>query len=371
MHTLTCFPNGNADCCRMDLSGGQKLLFDYAAFGDPNDSTDRRIDLPRELRADLKAAKRSDYDVVAFSHLDDDHIHGASEFFYLGHSQKYQSEGRITIKTLWVPAAVIIEDGCEDEAKIIQAEARYRLKQGRGVRVFSRPDKLSDWLKKQNLTLAERQHLITDAGQLIPGYSLASQGVEFFVHSPFGSRLDDGTLVDRNTDCLVLHVTFMVDNVTTKLILSADVDHVAISEIVQVTKYKKREQRLEWDVFKLPHHCSYKSIGPDKGKEKTKPVPEVEWLFEEQGQNGAIIVSTSKPIPSSDEDCQPPHRQAANYHKEHTSDRNGQFLVTMEHPSTRSPEPLVIEIGATKAKVKKRYRGGAATVVSAPAHRVG
>jgi hypothetical protein len=371
MHKLTFFPIGNADCCRIDLSGGQKLLFDYAAMRCEDDSTDRRIDLPRELRADLKASNRNDFDVVGFTHLDDDHIHGASEFFTLDHSQKYQGEGRIAIKTLWVPAAVIIEDGCEDEAKIIQAEARYRLKHGKGIRVFSRPDKLADWLKTQNLSLADRQHLITDAGRLIPDYNLTVQGVEFFVHSPFGSRLEDGTLVDRNVDSLVLHATFDVNGATTKLILSSDVDHTALSEIVKVTRFKKRDERLEWDVFKLPRHCSYKSVGPEKGKDKTEPVDDVEWLFEIQAQNAAIIVSTSKPIPSNDDDDQPPHRQAANYHKEHTADRNGQFVVTMEHPSMRSPEPLVIEIGSTKAKVKRRYPGGAAAAVSAAAPRVG
>ena len=172
MHKLTFFPIGNADCCRIDLSGGQKLLFDYAAMRCENDSTDRRIDLPRELRADLKAANRNHFEVVAFTHLDDDHIHGASESFRLDHAEKYRGEGRIVIETLWVPAAVIIEDGCEDEARIIQAEARYRLKQGKGIRVFSRPDKLTEWLRQQNLSLADRQHLITDAGLLIPGYSL-------------------------------------------------------------------------------------------------------------------------------------------------------------------------------------------------------
>jgi hypothetical protein len=371
MHKLTFFPLGNADCCRLDLNGGKKLLFDYAAKRDESDSTDRRIDLPHELRADLKRSNRSDYDVVAFSHLDDDHIHGASDFLWLEHHKKFQGADRVVMNTMWVPAAVIIEDGCEDEARIIQAEARHRLKLGTGIRVFSRPDQLSDWLKKQNLTLAERQHLITDAGQIVPGFSLSSEGVEFFVHSPFGSRLDDGTLVDRNTDSLVLQATFIVDGVRTKLILSADVDHVALTEIVRVTKYKKRPERLEWDVFKLPHHCSYKSLGPDKGKDKTKPVPEVEWLFEEQGQDAAMVVSTSKPIPANDDDDQPPHRQAANYHKGHTAERNGQFIVTMEHPSMRSPEPLIIEIGVTKAKVKKRYSGGAAAALGAPAPRVG
>jgi hypothetical protein len=112
-------------------------------------------------------------------------ISGSSDFFYLEHAAKYQTSGRIKIRELWVPAAAIIEEGCEDEDRIIRAEARYRLKMGKGIRVFSRPDKLKEWFENEGLTLESRAHLITDAGQLIPGFSLASDQVEFFVHSPF------------------------------------------------------------------------------------------------------------------------------------------------------------------------------------------
>jgi hypothetical protein len=56
--------------------------------------------------------------VVAFTHLDKDHIGGASDFFYLEHATKYQDKNRIEIKTLWVPAAAIVEEGTEDEARI-------------------------------------------------------------------------------------------------------------------------------------------------------------------------------------------------------------------------------------------------------------
>lgn len=375
MHKLTFFPLGNADCCRINLASGERMLFDYAAVRDPDDENDKRIDLPAELREELESAKRDGFEVVVFTHLDNDHICGASEFFYLEHEKKFQGKvdgkSRVKIHTLWVPAAVIIEEGCEDEAKILQKEARHRLREGKGILVFSRPDKLEGWLKKQGLTVEQRASCIIDAGKTVPGFTQNDQGVEFFVHSPFGSRLDDGTVVDRNTDSIVVQAAFLADGKVTKVVLGSDVDHVALTEIVNVTKKKKREARLEWDVFKLPHHCSYKSLGPENGKEKTKPVCNVKWLFEDQAQTGSTIVSTSKPIPSNDEDDQPPHRQAANYHKDIAKERSGEFIVTMEHPKESAPEPLEIEIGGSKAKVKKRYWGGAVSVVSHAAPRAG
>src|SRR5262245_2476638 len=137
MPKLTYFPLGNADCCLIDLQNGKKVLFDYAATRDPFDKTDKRIDLPKKLRDDMAAAKKDEYDVTAFTHLDNDHTCRADEFFYLKHSEKFQSNDRIKIKVLWVPAAVITEsrNDLEPGAKAIQAEARYRLKRGYGIRV--------------------------------------------------------------------------------------------------------------------------------------------------------------------------------------------------------------------------------------------
>jgi len=371
MHKVTFFPLGNADCCRIDLSGGRKLLFDYAATKDLNDKKDLRIDLPKALREDLVAAKRDSFDVVAFTHLDDDHICGSSDFFYLEHATKYQDGKRIKITELWVPAAAIVEEGCDDEARIIRAEARHRLKEGKGIRVFSRPDLLKDWLSEQGLSLENRKHLITDAGEIIPGFTLAGDGVEFFVHSPFASRLDDGNVVDRNTDALAVQATFFADGNITKLLLLSDLDHVALTDIVKITKNRKRESRLEWDLSKLPHHCSYTALGPEKGKEKTKPVDEVAWLFETQAQSKAIAVATCKPIPSNDDDNQPPHRQAAKYYQDTAGERNGEFIVTMEHPKVSAPEEVTVEIGSSKARVKRVYAGAASILVSQRAPRAG
>lgn len=371
MHKLTFFPLGNADCCRIDLANGRKILFDYAAMRDPEDENDRRIDLPAALREDLDDADRDDYDVVAFTHLDMDHIKGAPDFFWLEHAEKYQGEDRIKIRELWVPAAVITERGPDDkDAKVIQAEARHRLEQGQGIRVFSRPERLKDWLEERGLTLEDRKHLITDAGNTIPDFTLEADEVEFFVHSPFAVRQDENTVEDRNTDSLALHATFVQHGRETKVLFTSDINHEVIADIVRVTRQKGNEDRLEWDVVGLPHHCSYLSLGPEKGKDKTEPVPEVEWLYEEQGRRGGILVSTSWEVPSEDTD-QPPHRQAAAYYEEQTDALGGEFKVTMEHPKASAPEPLVIKIDGSGAAVEKRIAGGAAAIVSRPAPRAG
>ena len=376
MHKLNFFPLGNADCCRIDLHGGQKVLFDCAATRDPDDPDDKRCDLHQELRDDLNAVGRDYFDVVAFTHLDRDHFARSTEFFYLEHAKKYQGNDRIKMNVMWVPAAVITEDAPDDdEARVLQKEARHRFKQGAGIRVFSRPERLRKWCKQNGIKLEDRLGLITDAGQVVPNFSIEEHGVEFFVHSPFAVRQDANTIEDRNGDAIVVQATFKVGGVETKALLMADADHETLTDIVTVTKSKGNEARLEWDVAKLPHHCSYLSLGPDKGADETVPVDDVAWLYGEQGRDGAIIVSTSKPIPAKgskeDKDVQPPHRQAANYYRSVLETSDGKFVVTMEHAKESAPEPVVIEIGSRGPTLKLAATTAVYIATSRPAPRAG
>ncbi|MFC3832845.1 MULTISPECIES: hypothetical protein [Deinococcus] len=348
MTKITFHPLGNADCARIDLDNGRKLLIDYADTHCTG-SGDKYIDLPTALRADLQQAKRKHYDVVAFSHLDLDHCQGAGEFFFFQHSNARQASDRIVMTQMWVPAAVITEsrnDLCDD-AKLVQAEARYRLREGRDILVFSQPDCLDEWLRNQDIDPSTRDHLIVTAGTLVPGFTLARDNVEFFVHSPFASHLNDrGSTVVRNDDAIAFQATFQHSGRVTRVMFTADIAYEVLGNIVQVTELKGNTDRLKWDVFKLPHHSSWKSIGPEKGKDKTQPTPEIERLYGTYGERFGMIVSTSDPIPTVDTD-QPPHRQAAAYYREKARDLHGEYIVTMEHPSLSTPTPLVVEISGT------------------------
>jgi proteasome lid subunit RPN8/RPN11 len=296
---ITAFPLGNADSVRIDLADGRKVLIDFGNQGNPDDPADLRCDLAAEIRTDLRKLKRDNLNVVCFTHLDADHCDGASDFFHLRHADKYQGEGRIKIDELWVPSAAITEDGLDDCARVIRQEARYRLKEGKGIRVFSRPDLLKEWASKNNVNLEARSHLIVDAGKLVPGFSKdGPEKAEFFVHCPFAWRTNENELVERNQDSIVFQVTFKEDGVESYALFASDVDYETLSLIVQTSKTHRNEHRLLWDFMKLPHHCSYTALGPDRGTEETKAVPDVKWLFETQGNRGAYIVSTSKPIPA-------------------------------------------------------------------------
>lgn len=348
---MTFYPLGNADTTLIRLANDKLVLFDFANMRDQNDPTDKRIDLPDALNEALDEADQTSFRVVTFTHLDRDHVLGASDYFWFEHATSYQGAGRVKIDELWVPAAAITESGIDDDARVIRQEARHRLKSGKGIKVFSRPEKLESFLTANGLSIADRRSCIVDAGRVVPGFDKnREEGAEFFVHSPFAWRTDEG-LEDRNSDSIVVQATFKEGSRETYALLGADIDHEILSQIVQTTKRHKNEHRLHWDVLKLFHHCSYKSLGPEKGVDITEPVEDVRWLFEELARKNEIIVSPSRPIPekgtAEDKDVQPPHRQAANYYKKIIQDSNGKFVVTMEEPSVFRPKPIRLQITAT------------------------
>ena len=363
------YPVGNGDCSQIILANKKRLLFDYCHRRKAEDKDDPRIDLHKALSDELTAVKRDGFDVVALTHLDDDHIANSTEFFFLEHAKKYQSAARKQIRELWVPAAAILEKGLTGEAAVWRSEARHRLKEGKGIRVFSKPSKLADWLKSEGLSLEERRHLVTDAGQLVPGFALKGDGVEFFVHSPFAKHADGGTVL-RNESALIFQATFEVSARETRYLMVGDSSWEILEEIVHITCARGRDKRLQWDLYNVPHHCSYRALGPEKGKDRTEPVANVKWLLN-QCQQGAIAVSSSDPIPGEDT-ADPPHRQAAaTYRKAIADNRGRKFAVTMEHLSTRQPKVLEIDIGSRGVTLMQAGAVGVSAVTSSRAPRAG
>jgi hypothetical protein len=362
------YPLGNADCCLMHLNNEMMFVFDYADMHDPEDRADKRLPLAKHFKEDIGWPKRKYVDVLAFTHGDNDHVKQASELFWLNHAVKYQGEDRVKFKQMWVPAALIVEEGSEDDTRVIRAEARHRFINKEGILVFARPEHLKDWLESQGKNLADYQDLIVDAGKLIPGYTLEAQGVEFFVHSPFAKRVDDGVL-DRNDNCLVMQATLKMGNRLTRFLITADSTWDCWEDMVNATRRHGNNQRLAWDIFKIPHHCSYLSMSEEKGDRITKPIAQFEWLLE-QGAQRATMISSSWPIPSTTED-QPPHVETYRRYKETAESLDADLIVTMEHPSESSPHRAVITIDENGPTLKRTITSASIAVTSTRSPRVG
>lgn len=136
MSKITFFPIGNADSTLIELADGRLILKDFCNYESAGDEN-RRVRLDEELRTCLREARRDSPAIVAFSHADDDHTHGAEEFFWFDHAATYQGDGRVRMPELWVPACFILESGLSGSARIIRQEARHRFRKAvrnQGVR---------------------------------------------------------------------------------------------------------------------------------------------------------------------------------------------------------------------------------------------
>lgn len=381
IHQVIFYPVGNGDTTQIVLAKGRRVLFDFCHRDKAEDADTPEIDLKARLKEDLKAAQRDYFDVVAFTHADFDHIQGSTEFFELQHAKKYQGDGRIKIRELWVPAAMLLEDADNDhqteEYVLLRQEARHRLLEGKDILVFSKPQALADWLepllKARGESASARDHLFIDAGMIVPGFTQAKDGVEFFCHSPFIKHCDDGDII-RNSAALVFNVRFNAYGSTYDYLEIGDAEYGDLEDIVSTTRYHKNEDRLAWDLFNIPHHCSYRALNEDKGKDETVPAPLVKDLLL-MGKSDAYIVSCSKPTPDvkdSYEQVQPPHIQARKAYERYLKEVGGRkFLVTMEEPNANKPEPIIFEIGSGGVTWKRSATIGAPAILASSPPRAG
>ncbi|MGB0398942.1 hypothetical protein, partial [Stenotrophomonas sp.] len=270
-HQVIFYPVGNGDTTQIILDNGKRVLFDFRHKQCAEEESTPEIDLKAALKKDLADAGKESFDVVAFTHADNDHIEGSTDFFWLEHAKVYHGDGRIKIDQLWVPAAMLLEEATQEQQSeefvLLRQEARHRLLEGKGILVFSQPEALMEWLEPKlearGEALTARDHLFVDAGTVVPGFTLQEDNVEFFCHSPFVEHCDDGDII-RNSAALVFNVRLQADGRTYDYLEVGDADYCDLERIVGITKYHGNEDRLAWDLFNIPHHCSYKALGAEK-----------------------------------------------------------------------------------------------------------
>ena len=316
------YPIGNADCSLIKTSDNDHIIIDYAKL------SDNSFDLAKEIKKEVGEEKC--VKILSFSHMDSDHVRGASELFYLEHAKVYQSDDRVRIEELWVPAEAIVESNLEDDARAIRQEARYRLKEKKGIKVFGRPSYLNEYLESEesgkDIKYDDVKHLIYTAGT-----QFNKCGLDFFIHTPFSESSDDPSKIERNANALTFQVRTNFNGRYSNLLYLGDLDSDTISRIVTISEKFNKTDKLNWDILKVAHHGSYKALNrDDKGDKETVPTEEIKRLLK-YGTERAKIVISSQPIDKKDYDrVQPPHVQAYNTYKKYAASKSQKIIVTSD-----------------------------------------
>lgn len=228
-------------------------------------------------------------------------------------------------------------------------------------------------LKKRGLAETARDHLFVDAGRLVPGFDLDIDGAEVFCHSPFIKHCDEGDII-RNEASLIFNVRMKVDGEIFDYLEVGDSQWEVLDEIVETTKAHKNDDRLAWDIFNIPHHCSYLALSDEKGERETIPKPRLQELLR-MGKTDAFIVSSSNPIPEIAESYKqvlPPHIQAKKAYVRYLAEVGGrEFLATMEEPNASKPEPIVFVVSGQGIEWERSKSVGAPAIVRSVPPRAG
>lgn len=382
MSTVTFYPVGNGDTSLIQTSKGKMILMDYFQNTDATHPDTPTYNIAKALKQKLDAADRNSFDVVAFTHADRDHINGSTDFFYLEFAKKYQDDNRIHIDELWVPAAILLEsttrDKQSDEFVTWRNEARYRLKNKLGIKVFSLPDDLKTLIESWEMTVDELSDHIIDAGTVVDTFSLAKDDLEFFVHAPFMKHCNDaGDDIKkvRNEAALIFNVRFNASGSTYDYLAVGDSEAHVLEDVLDITKYHHREDRLRWDLFNIPHHCSYLALADEKGDKETEPLDKLKELLL-MGNPDCYLICSSEAFltdrQEAEKKVQPPHIQARRCYERYLTEVHGRaFKVTGEHGGTKHPQPLVVMIERAGISIKDAVNTAAMATATAKPARAG
>ena len=311
-------------------------------------------------------------DLFMLTHPDEDHCHGIDTYYYLGDPDKYSEtdkENDLVIIDELMVTPMLFSDATSTPAKALKKEAERRRKLwddnspsktnagNRLVIIGYDGDK-----RYENVT----SYIPGDTIKEVNGKSMSL--LEFFVHSPFKDNLVEGRAeADKNETSIVMQTRFKYASTDTKpsalYLFGGDADHYIWDEIQEQSTAHDNEDKLDFDIFMAPHHCSWTYFNdvPYKKGETDKPVESSKNLIKDHKMKGAVIIASSKQI--KDDDDNPPHYPAKEeYEKLIGSDK---FISLAEEPDSKNPKPVVYEVTSTgfQRKDKNQQKGSSGAAI--------
>ena len=370
----------NGQCVKIVLDDETNLLFDLKQRPDDAEDSDKCWDVKESLLKELpeKENGRTYLSVFCLSHADLDHCQGFGDVFLLpGQNNDDDDDTLIQIDELWVTAQIFNEE-YSSQAEKVQTEARRRLK------LWADPDKRQEAEKPGNMLvvfgryedekgidkLPEDRHIgAGDTLDLICGKE--RNDFSAFVHWPFKEAVDDEE-VPRNEVSLVMQITVSDDTNSAQMLIGGDAGCEVWETIYNKTEDKNNLESLDWDIFLIPHHGTYKFFTKkehEEGRDEAKNNPEQTSMdILGRGKDHGWLVCSSRPVLENNyDDEMPPHIEAISHYRNRAEELGDKkhFVCLMEYPKKSAPKPL--EIRLTSKGLQKQDRSASGIVTGAAA----
>jgi hypothetical protein len=351
----------NGDMMLMVLDSGKRVLVDIDIRADADDEDSDTPDAGGQLRKELEDLGRDSkgrlyVDGFLLTHPDQDHIRGLATHFHLGPPGDWsKSADKILICEQWSSPIVFRRASKDhklcDDACDWSAEARRRVKKFREEGAQSDGNRI--------LIMGEDVDGKTDdIGDIVIKVDTVFSKLCGSTDDSFEARLlaplkaddeEEEELITKNDSSVILRVDLKVSKVVKARYLIGGDAGVAIWERLW-DRNKNRAARLEYDALIAPHHCSWRSLSYDSWSEKGEKAKVNEAARNALGQarDGALIVSSSKPVEDDDDD--PPCIRAKREYLAILDDVNGEFKCVADGSGDK---PLTIEVSSSGTKIKR------------------
>lgn len=350
------YPVDNGNMILLKLEDKTTILVDIHVRKKASDEKEENFfNVMSHLKENLEKDSQGRYfiDAFALTHLDEDHIRGLQDNFYLGDIDQYNDKNneKIIIKETWSSERfwkrATESITLSDDAKAYNKEMRRRANLHKDNR---------EQIQKEG----NRAIIIGDEeddegyNNIIHKVGRSTSKVNNQIKSNFKINIlgpleqqeheEKENFEAKNRASVILQIEITVSGYVNKILLTGDAEVDAWEYI----REKYNDSLLEYDILCVPHHCSMGSLGR-KNSEDKYDISDDALEALSQAKDGAIIISSSKEILNDDKN--PPHYDAKQeYLKIVSSDDD--FICTEEYPDSENVEPIVIEFTSGGPQLK-------------------
>jgi hypothetical protein len=375
-HIIKYYPVGNADCTLIKLDNGKTIIVDCQILTDLTDGHGKQVmfdvkaDLLNELKRDGTGSPFVDLFICTHPH--DDHCKGFAGNFYHGDVADYdkvKNKDEIIIEELWITPRGLKND-LSEPAEDVRKEAKRRRKlyddnadfkgtRGNYLRIIGYDnDKEFD---------SRYCYVPGETVSFVHGSSLS--WLDIFIHAPFKedvetSKKDD----DKNATSIVVQFGFKVAGYTNykcRVLMGGDAEHEIWQHILD---NNTDEEKLQWNIFLAPHHCSWSFFNDSDNKKEIKPSAEA--ILNKQIGFVANVVASSNDIKNDGNN--PPCYEAKQQYIKKLNAGSSHFLNTATHNKVGSiPQPIIFKINENGKTLKEITTVAGTLSISNPAPRAG